>query len=207
MKNKFGRLNGLTYLLMGVVCVLIGVILIINPTLTLISFCSVVGAALAVIGVILLILYFARQGYKDDESADFVVTMCMILGGILVMVRKENISEIFPQFLAVFVMLSGVIKMQNAMDLVGIGDSSWAIHFVMGLIIVILSGLVLIFPRAEWFVGDDRVPMYVCVVMIADGALSIFSILHVTLRKNSYKKKHRKQEIVEVSEEENEDRR
>lgn len=199
MKNKFGRFNGVTILIMGIVCLIMGIILMINPKFTLTGLCSVVGAVLLVLGVILLILYFAKGEYRNHQSSDFAVTMSMILGGIMVMVRKEDISDIFPQFLAVFLMLSGILKMQQAMDLVGFKNESWLGHFVIGLLILILSGLVLVIPDAGWFNEKDRVPLYICILLIADGALSILCLIHATARKNQYRKQH-PEEFVEVIE-------
>lgn len=200
MKNKIGRLNSVTYLIFGIVCLLMGIILIINPDFTLTGLCSVVGAVLIVAGVILMILYFAKAGYRDHESADFAVTTCMILGGILILIRKEDISSIFPQFLAVFVLLSGVLKMQQAMDLVGYKNEAWLWHFLIGLIVVVLCGLVLIMPTADWFQSRDRVPLYMCILLAADGAVSIFCLIHATACKNQYRKEH-PEEFVEVIDE------
>lgn len=199
MKNKFGRFNGVTYLILGIVSLLMGIILMINPNFTLTGLCSVVGAVLLIVGVIVLLLYFAKAEYKNLQSSDFAVTMCMILGGILVMVRKEDISDIFPQFFSIFLMLSGIMKMQQAMDLMGIKSSAWLGHFVIGSVMVLLSGLVLIMPEADWFVGKDRIPLYLCILLIADGVFSIACLIDATAKKNQYRKLH-PEEFVEVIE-------
>lgn len=204
MKNKVGRLNGVTNLIMGIVTLLMGIILIINPEFKLSGLCSVVGTVLLIAGVVLLLLYFGKAEYKNPQSSDFMVTVCMILAGILVMVRKDDISDIFPQFLAIFIMLSGVLKMQQAMDLFGMKQESWIGHFIIGLVIAILSGLVVMMPEADWFMARDRVPMYICILLIADGALSIGCLLHATARKNAYRKLH-PEEFVEAIEEKEKD--
>lgn len=190
MKNKVGRLNGVTNLIMGIVTLLMGILLIINPEFKLTGLCSVVGAVLLVTGVVLLILYFGKGEYKNLQSSDFAVTVCMILGGILVMVRKEDISDIFPQFLSICLIISGVLKMQQAMDLFGMQQSSWLGHFIVGLLITVCSGLVVIMPQADWFTARDRVPLYICVLLIVDGGAGIGCLLHATAVKNRYRKLH-----------------
>lgn len=198
MKNKVGRLNGVTSLIMGIVTLIMGIILMINPKFTLTGLCSVVGAVLLVVGAVLLILYFGKGEYKNLQSSDFSVTVCMILGGIFVMVRKEDISDIFPQFLAIFIMLSGVLKMQQAMDLFGMKNESWIGHIIIGALLTVLSGLVLLMPEADWFTARDRVPMYICILLIADGALSIGCLLHATAVKNRYRKLHPEEFVEEI---------
>lgn len=200
MKGKFGRLNGVTSLIMGIVTLLLGIILIINPSFTLTGLCSVIGAVLLILGVILLILYFAKAEYRNHQSADFAVTVFMILASIFIMVRKEDISKIFPQFVAVYLIFSGVLKLQNSMDLVGMKDDSWLWHFIIGLVIVMASGIVLLIPDASWFNEKDRVPLYLCILLVADGLLSIIMLIHVTAKRNSYRKLH-PEEFVEVIEE------
>lgn len=199
MKNKVKRLSGVSYLIMGIVSLLMGIILIVNPDFTLTGMCSVVGTVILIEGVIMLILYFARQEYKNHQSSDFMVNVTMILVGIFVLIRKEDISDIFPQFLAIFIVLSGIIKMQQAMDLVGMQDASWFWHFMVGLGIVILSGLVLMMPEADWFTESDRVPLYVCILLVADGILSVVCLIHATARKIVYRKLH-PEEFVEAIE-------
>lgn len=199
MKNKFGRLNAVTYLILGVVSLIMGIILIINPKFTLTGLCSVVGAVLLIAGTIMMILYFAKAEYKNHQSAEFAVTLFLILAGIIVMVRKEDISDIFPQFLALVVLISGVFKMQQSMDLVGMQDMAWSRHFLIGLVIVVLSGIVLVIPDAAWFRAEDRIPLYLCILLIVDGFLSIGCLLHATQRKKQYQKMH-PDEFVEVIE-------
>lgn len=200
MRNKFGRLNAVSYLILGVVSLIMGIILIINPKFTLTGLCSVVGAVLLIAGAIMMILYFAKAEYKNHQSAEFAVTLFMVLAGIFVMVRKEDISDIFPQFLAAVVLVSGIFKMQQAMDLVGMQDKAWSRHFIIGLVIVVLSGIVLVMPDAAWFREKDRVPLYLCILLIADGMLSIGCLLHATNSKRQYRKAH-PDEFVEVIEE------
>lgn len=200
MKNRFGRLKGVTSLIMGIVTLLLGVILIINPELTLTGLCSVVGAVLVICGVILMIMYFARAEYRNHQSSDFIVTACMILAGILLLIRKEDISRIFPQFVAIYLMFSGVLKLQGAMDLVGMKEESWLGHLIAGLIIIVAGGIVLIIPDAAWFQSKDIVPVYLCILLAVDGAASIVTLIHVTARRNRYRKLH-PEEFVEVIEE------
>lgn len=188
MKNKFGRLNGVTSLIMSIVSLLMGVILMINPTFTLTGLCSVVGAVLVVAGAVMLILYFGKAEYTNLQSADFAVTVCMIFAGILVMVRKEDISDIFPQFLAIFLVLSGIMKMQQAMDLFAMKENSWSAHFGIGMLISLLSGAVLVWPTADWFTAKDSVPLYMCILLVTDGILSIICLIHATAKKNQYRK-------------------
>lgn len=200
MKNRFGRLKGITSLIMGIVTLLLGIILIINPELTLTGLCSMVGAVLVICGVILLILYFAKAEYRDHQSADFTITACMILIGILLLVRKEDISRIFPQFVALYLVFSGVLKLQGAMDLVGMKVESWIAHFVTGLAIIIAGGIVLLIPDAAWFNSDDIVPLYLCILLTVDGAASMISLLHVTAKRNRYRRQHPEEFVEEIEE-------
>ena len=203
MKNKVGRLSGVTNLILGIVSLLVGIILIINPKFTLTGLCSVVGTVLLVLGVIMTILYFGKGDYKDFSSSGFTINITIFLAGLLILIRKESISSFFPQFLAIYIMISGVMKMQQSMDLLGMKDSSWSMHFLLGLIVVILSGVVLIWPEAGLFTAKDRVPMYICILLIADGLLSIISLFHSTMCKKKFQKAH--PEMFEVMIDERQD--
>lgn len=198
MKNRFGRLNGVTSLIMGIVTLLLGIILIINPELTLTGLCSMIGTVLVICGAILLILYLGRQEYRNHESTDFAVTMCMILAGILLLVRKEDISRIFPQFVAIYLVFDGILKLQGAMDLAGMKAGSWVAHFVAGIVIVLAAGIVLVIPEAGWFRSEDIVPLYLCILMTADGVVSIVALLHLTAKRNSYRRQHPEEFVEEI---------
>lgn len=190
MKGKVGRLNGVSSLIMGIVTIIMGIILLINPEFTLTGLCTVVGTVLMIAGAVMLILYFAKAEYMNHDSSDFAVTITLFLAGLLIMIRKKDISDIFPQFVAIFILVSGVLKMQQAMDLLSIGEGAWGTHFLIGIVIVILSGIVLIFPDAAWFKGDDKIPVYMCILLVLDGICSIICLIHATVKKNQYREKH-----------------
>lgn len=188
MKNKIGRPNTISYVCLGIVSLIIGVILITNSKFTLTGLCSVFATMLILSGAIMMVRYFLKAEYQNHQSSEFAMSLFMILTGVVVMVRKEDIGAVFPQFLAIYVMLSGVLKMQQAMDLLGIKDEMWTGHFFIGLFIVILSGIVLLFPEAAWFKAKDRIPLYLCILLIVDGILNLGCLVHANNRKKRYLK-------------------
>lgn len=47
---------------------------------------------------------------------DLVVGLCAILGGILVIVKVDKLTDLIPAVLGFLVTMSGILKMQNSVD-------------------------------------------------------------------------------------------
>lgn len=127
----------------SVIYVALGVILLIWPEMTAKNICYVVGVISIAVGVVNLIDYIRKDYSVDEYRYNLVYGMVFILLGIFIFVKVETVISIIPVLLGFAVTVSGLLKFQNAVDLVRMKYSGWGIVMIVS-ILNIAFGVVLI---------------------------------------------------------------
>lgn len=127
----------------SVIYVALGVILLIWPEMTAKNICYVVGVISIAVGVVNLIDYIRKDYSVDEYRYNLVYGMVFILLGIFIFVKVETVISIIPVLLGFAVTISGLLKFQNAVDLVRMKYSGWGIVMIVS-ILNIAFGIVLI---------------------------------------------------------------
>lgn len=127
----------------SVIYVALGVILLIWPEMTAKNICYVVGVISIAVGVVNLIDYIRKDYSVDEYRYNLVYGMVFILLGIFIFVKVETVISIIPVLLGFAVTISGLLKFQNAVDLVRMKYSGWGIVMIVS-ILNIAFGVVLI---------------------------------------------------------------
>lgn len=127
----------------SVIYVALGVILLIWPEMTAKNICYVVGVISIAVGVVNLIDYIRKDYSVDAYRYNLVYGMVFILLGIFIFVKVETVISIIPVLLGFAVTISGLLKFQNAVDLVRMKYNGWGIVMIVS-ILNIAFGIVLI---------------------------------------------------------------
>ena len=108
------------------------------------TICYALGICVILVGVVFLIQYIKKDVEKDFYKKELVVGLCAIFAGVFIIFDSKEIQLIIPMVFGVIVLVSGFIKLQNALDLKRINNKSWSIILVLSLVNIIL-GFILVF--------------------------------------------------------------
>ncbi|MCM1102998.1 MAG: DUF308 domain-containing protein [Clostridium sp.] len=127
----------------SVIYVALGVILLIWPEMTAKNICYVVGVICVAVGIVNLIDYIRKDYSVDAYRYNLVYGLVFVLLGIVIFVKVETVISIIPFLLGFAVTISGLLKFQNAVDLIRMKYSGWGIVMIVS-ILNIAFGVVLI---------------------------------------------------------------
>ena len=145
-----------SYVVLSVMFLLLGIYLVVNPETSLIMICRILGAAMAVFGVMKIVLYFIREVEGVDIRFDFAVGLfCIILG----------------------VLMDSVFKLQVAVDSRRMGAHSWWVTLVCTVVCLVL-GILLVFNP---FDGKQVLTIMMGVSLIVDGVQNLCTVVYAAV--------------------------
>ena len=121
-----------------------GVLLFIYPQMSENLICDVSGIAVIVLGLIHITSYFMMDLNESLYRNDFVEGVIIVLVGILVIYQKIVFQQLVPYVLAIVIIASGIMKLQDGIDAHRIGFPSTYIYLILASISIIF-GLVVMF--------------------------------------------------------------
>lgn len=133
-------------ILLAILFIALGVVLILWPGATMKTICYILAVSLIVIGVVFLANYLRKDIAGIIYRYDLVVGLSCILGGILVIVKVDQLTELIPAVLGFLVTISGILKMQNSVDMLRLGHGTWYVAFAMAIVNIVFGVLLLMNP-------------------------------------------------------------
>ena len=173
----FRKMQG-SYIVMAVAYVVFGLSLLIKPELSTTVICYAIGAVCVIYAVANLIKYFKGSMNRMYIEPDFVLSVIICVFGIVTIVRPSVIISILPFIVGIVLVFSGLIKVQDGINLKRFNYDRWFLVLGFAVISVILGIVVLLNPFGTGLLFTRIVGLFFTV----DGVLSISSI--VMLRKN-----------------------
>lgn len=160
---------------LAIAFVALGVILIIYPTEVMTTACYIIAALLIIVGVISLISYLRNDIRRIVYRYDLVVGLSTIIGGALVIVKIDELVTLIPVVLGFLVTISGILKMQNSIDMLRLGNGVWHVAFALAIINIIFGIILLINP----FAGTILVTL-MGVALIYSGITDLFVTIAIS---------------------------
>ena len=109
---------------------------------------------------------------------DLVVGLCAILGGILVIVKVDKLTDLIPAVLGFLVTMSGIMKMQNSVDMLRLGHGTWHVAFAMA-IVNIVAGIVLLMNPFE---AAQILIMCLGIALVYSGITDLYVTISISRR-------------------------
>ena len=176
----------LSFVIRFILCLGFGVTLIVFPSKTIDTMCYIVGIAAITLGLIAVIMYFAKK-------EQYCPTLTLILGiisiscGIILCIHPEFIKRIIPTIIGLFIIIDSVLKVASSINIKG-KSLYWAGSFTLAIVGIVLGILVMVF-------GDQVTNL---IAVLAGVALIINAVVNFILYM-AYKK-HIKSDSVVVQE-------
>ena len=131
-------------LFMGVLYILLGIVALVIPETMERLLGFLIGIVLIIAGGVSMISYLLRDAHQNYYHNDFLHGLLGILLGIVVLYRVDIIISLIPFLLGTLVLVSGLSKLQDVIDLKRLEYGNWIFMLVLAVINIVL-GLVLIF--------------------------------------------------------------
>ena len=156
--------------------VAIGVIFLIYPAEVQTTACYMIAALLIIVGVISLINYLRKDITGMLYRYDLVVGLSAILGGILVILKIDQLVVVLiPVVLGFLVTISGILKMQNSVDMLRLGHGTWHVAFALAIINIIFGIVLLINPFSA-----DIQKILLGIALIYSGVTDLFVTIAIS---------------------------
>lgn len=168
-------------LLLPIIYIVLGALLLFVPDLNTKVFAELLGALLVIIGAALIIHYFLSRAYMDTNAYGFSVGALAIILGVCVLVKSTDVANSLSVFLNICIMLTAIIKLQNAIQLLFLRNKFWIPVLCVSIAFLVCTVLIAINPFEE-AVRDT----FTYIVLLCDGVASFANavLLRIVMRKH-----------------------
>ncbi len=162
-----------------------GVVLVLVPKPTMLGVTNAIGNLVMVVGVIFVISFLLRKKVASG-NLDLVKGVILIGIGMFIRMNGKQIFSIIPIILGIFLAVSGLLKVQRALDLHKMHYDSWMKVMMTALLNILIGLLVVInpFETAAW------VLRLVGAGFIYSGTSDFFTSLYVSRKAHQYDKQN-----------------
>ena len=168
-KSKFSKDIGMIFtLLLPVIYVVLGALLLFVDGISTKVFANLFGAAAIVFGAALIILYFMRRSYLDMRAYGFSIGAFAAVLGLCIIIKAEDIANSLSVLLNLCIMLTAIIKAQNAIQLKFIRSVLWIPVLCVSAAFLICTVIIAINPFEQNSTRDT----FTYIVLICDGVAS-----------------------------------
>lgn len=200
-KKGIGSGTGLV-LGIAVIYILLGLAKLLVTGFDSVYLIDIAGVLLLICGIVLIVKYFMSKSYQDITKYGFSAGVLSVIAGVCMLVRAKEISAYFSLFLGICILLTSIIKLQNAVDLKGMEQKSWLVFLLIAIAFLAASVYIVLDPFGKNISETE----YIYYILIADGAVNIVGTcyLAMTIRK-IHKQSVRKPEESDLEEKEEKD--
>lgn len=163
-----------TYIAVSVIMVILGAVLMLNPGLSMLTLCYLIGGLMVIFGITRLVGYFSKDLFRLAFQFDLALGIFCMLAGIVILVHPNNIMKLLPVIIGLFVTIDGVFKMQTAIDSKRFGLKRWYAILVLAAVTCVFGLLLIIDP----FAGGKALMIFFGATMMIDGIQNLCVVLY-----------------------------
>lgn len=132
-------------ILFSVMSIVMGILMFLYPSKIITAMCIIFAVILFIMGIKYLIEYKRKDSLGNFYRYDFVLGVLYIIAGIVVLACMDTILSIITYIIAGLIVISGLMKIENAMDLKKMG-CKWVTMLVFAGICILLGIAVFMMP-------------------------------------------------------------
>ena len=134
------------YWVLSAFCVVMGIALIYDPHFFTRVVGLIVGGIMAVYGAIALMRYFIAHKSDPENATGLVSGIIFVTAGVFIMVRPDFIPKVIALIFGCYMLISGVVNIQEALYVKSRGEAKWLRAFLPGVLTALLGVLLFINP-------------------------------------------------------------
>ena len=178
--NSFKR----DYILIAASFILLGVLFLVFPDTSSKIICYTAGGIVCLVGLIKVIEYFRTPVSLTDYSLSLVTGLVAVSLGVYVIVKPEALLGVLPTVLGVAVIMDGMIKLQNTLDMLRLKDRHWWFTLIVAAITLGLGITLIINP----FKAAQALTQFVGIALIVTGVCDLIALIGLSYRLSSMEK-------------------
>ena len=163
------------YIVMSMVFCVVGVLFIALPARSAVMIGRVLGAAMAVFGVVKLVGYFSKDLYRLAFQYDLEFGILLIALGVIVLLRTNGVMDFICIAAGVAILADGLFKIQIAIDSRRFGIRDWWLIMVLA---VVTGGVGLLLVFRPWE-SVQVLTVLLGAALLAEGVLNLCVALSV----------------------------
>ena len=136
-------------IVMAIAFIVLGVVVIIYPGQTMKTMAYLLAGCLIVLGIVNLVQYVKMDAMLVIDKYDLAIGFSAIIGGILIFINLDKFLPMITTVLGFMITISGVMKLQNSINLMRLKSDKWPIPFFMAIINIVYGVVMLIDPFSE----------------------------------------------------------
>ena len=157
----------------GLICVIIGIIDLVNPERMLNIIAYALGISAIVCGLVFIIVYMARDVKYNLNNNDFLSGLIAVVVGIVILIKWQQFMELLPIVLGVLIIVSGCIKLQDAIDLKKLDHPAFVMILVIALVFIVFGAVLVANP----FKSEIILMRIIGVSLVIAGMTDLFTYL------------------------------
>lgn len=196
------------FILINVGTILLGLFLVLFPGLSTDIICVAAGIFLGIWGLFKIIDYFKLR--RNHIFGSFsMVQGCALLGfGIYILIFPQGLAALILTFLSLALLVTAVLKLQYAFDMLYVESATWWTQLVAAIIIAICGIIGLVNP----FEASNMVMIFIGISFIVSGIWDLVTLIRFNnilsgvkkKVKNTKNKADKKSRLVDVEAEDKE---
>ena len=161
------------YILMSVIFCVLGLLFILRPDQSLAVMGRVLGIAMIAFGAFKLVGYFSRDLYRLAFQYDLEFGILLIVLGIIVLPRSEDVMGVLAAALGIAVLADGLFKVRISMDSRTFGIRGWWVILVLAAITCGAGGLLVLRP----WQGARLLARLLGAALLCEGGLNLYVVV------------------------------
>ena len=148
MKTPFRtQLQNSIFLIVFPLCyILIGALFQFVPDITPRVVSIILSICIVIVGAVMIARYFLQSSFRDLYSYDFSFGAFAVIAGVCMMIAATSIGDSLITLLGVCMLMTSIIKVQNAIQLLSMKKKTWIPVMVIAVLLIAADVLVLIKP-------------------------------------------------------------
>ncbi len=180
--NIFQRAkNGI--LVSGIFLIIVGLILLFFPEGTTRLIAYITAVLLLVLGIAQIIGYLRSEPGMGRHQSSLAAGIMLVIAGLIVYFRAEAVISIIPVIMGIIIAISGVAKLQQAVDLARMKVSRWSTVLVIALLNIVL-GVIIIFDP---FSTAMTLLRFVGIGLIYSGLSDVIATIYLSRQTREYR--------------------
>ena len=172
------------FLVSSLAFMLLGLALLLWPEVSLRMVCYLFGALILVKGLLSVWSYF-----KAEERAFFhYFTLAFGIAasalGVFLFLKPDTVVSVLPILVGLFVIFDGVVRLQSAFELRGLGHANWWGFLLLAGLSVALGALMVWNP----FSTVQLLVMAIGVILLVEGALNLLGAVYAAVLLRGFKR-------------------
>mgnify|MGYP004643645863 FL=1 len=132
--------------IISILMIIVSLFLIFKPVKSLEFIVLIFGVILIANGLMRIVSYFNIDNEMRLMSLDLLEGIITILTGTLTLVYRQDLINVFPVILGIWIIAKNIVKLQFAINLSTIPNSGWGWLIVLSILTIILGIIIIINP-------------------------------------------------------------